>query len=155
MLKPSVRMQTVAGVPVADFWDCLRLDPAPVNELKQWLDRHLASGGQPDLVIDLAGVDFAGSAALGSFVALQRVCREAGGTFLFCRVEPSVRDVFRLSRLEPLFRFAPDVDDAVSLVQALRHQTDSETPEGLSDLSRSHAALAQVPPVACRRRADP
>ena len=41
---------------------------------------------------------FAGSAALGNFVALHRDARKNGGRLIFCHVDPTVREVFRASK---------------------------------------------------------
>jgi anti-anti-sigma factor len=114
MLKPSVQVGVENGVFVAEFWDCLRLDPAPVQALRAQFDEHLRRGGRADLVVDLLGVGFAGSAALGGFVALQRLARQKGGRMVFANVDPTVQEVFRVSRLEGLFSFAPDRAKAVA-----------------------------------------
>src|SRR6476659_1759740 len=108
MLKPTVSVQDEGGILVAEFWDCLRLDPAPVQDLRQKYEQHLRKGGRAPLVIDLLGVGFAGSTALGHFVALHRSARSKGGGLIFCNVDPTVQEAFRASRLEPLFSFIAD-----------------------------------------------
>ncbi len=108
MLKPSIETHNVNGILVAEFWDCLRLDPAPVQDLRKHYDLHIQGNGRPDLVVDLSGVGFAGSAALGNFVALQRMVRHGGGRFVFCNVDATVSEVFRASKLESLFEFVAD-----------------------------------------------
>lgn len=115
MLKPSVQVHDQDGVLIAEFWDCWRLDPAPVQDLRTRYEAHLKSGGRPPIVIDLSGVGFAGSAALGNFVSLQREARRHEGRLVFCNVEPTVREVFRASRLESLFEFAADRSAALAL----------------------------------------
>jgi anti-anti-sigma factor len=114
MLKPSVQVGVENGVFVAEFWDCLRLDPAPVQTLRTKFDEHVRRGGRADLVVDLLGVGFAGSAALGGFVALQRVARQKGGRMVFANVDPTVLEVFRVSKLEGLFTFALDRASALA-----------------------------------------
>jgi anti-anti-sigma factor len=116
MLKPSIETHNVNGILVAEFWDCLRLDPAPVQDLRKHYELHLQRNGRPDLVVDLSGVGFAGSAALGNFVALQRMVRHGGGRFLFCNVDATVTEVFRASKLESLFEFVADRPTAVRAV---------------------------------------
>ncbi len=116
MLKPRVETHNVAGVLVAEFWDCLRLDPTPVQHLKSIYEEHIRKGGSPKLVIDLMGVTFAGSAALGNFVAIHRLGTPRGGHLYFCCVEPNVHEVFRVSKLESLFSFAPDRDAALRMI---------------------------------------
>jgi anti-anti-sigma factor len=117
MLKPTVQVHNVGGVILAEFWDCLRLDPAPALELRHRYDEHLKAGGRPFVVIDLAGVGFAGSAALGNFVALQRSARQNGGRVVFCHVEPTVAEVFRASKLDKLFEFVGDRDAALAAIE--------------------------------------
>ena len=108
MLKPSVQIHGENGFFVAEFWDCLRLDPAPIQELRSKYEAHLRSGGRPELVVDLLGVGFAGSAALGHFVALHRIARPKNGRLVFCNVDPTVFEVFKVSKLDALFTFCPD-----------------------------------------------
>jgi anti-anti-sigma factor len=115
MLKPMVQVHNVDGTMVAEFWDCLRLDPAPVQDLRSKYEKHLAGPGCPDLVIDLLGVGFAGSAALGNFMALHRMARQRGGKLIFCNVDPTVFEVFRVSKLDPLFTFTTDRPAALAL----------------------------------------
>jgi anti-anti-sigma factor len=116
MLKPSVQVHNQDGLLIAEFWDCWRLDPAPVQDLRTRYEAHLRQKGRPEIVIDLSGVGFAGSAALGNFVSLQRDARRSEGRLIFCNVEPTVREVFRASRLEPLFEFAADRAAALNLI---------------------------------------
>ena len=116
MLKPSVQVHEQDGILIAEFWDCWRLDPAPVQELRSRYDVHLRKGGRPEIIIDLSGVGFAGSAALGNFVSLQRDARRNDGRLIFCNVEPTVAEVFRASRLEPLFEFVADRNAAFGLI---------------------------------------
>jgi anti-anti-sigma factor len=108
MLKPSLQVHDVQGVLVAEFWDCLRLDANPIQELRKTYEAHLNAKRKPDLVIDLLGVGFAGSATLGHFVGLLKQVRQRGGRLVFCNVDPTVRETFRISKLEPMFSFETD-----------------------------------------------
>jgi anti-anti-sigma factor len=116
MLKPSVQIHNVDGILVAEFWDCLRLDPAPVHDLRKHYETHVQNRGRPELVIDLSGVGFAGSAALGNFVALHRLVRQNGGRIIFSDVDPTVAEVFRASKLESLFEFFADRAAAIRAI---------------------------------------
>ena len=108
MLKPMVEVKVEGGFLVAEFWDCLRLDPNPVRDLRQHYETHVRSKGKPDLVVDLNGVVFAGSASLGGFLALNRLARQQGGRVVFCNVDENVHEVFRISKLMPMFTFVED-----------------------------------------------
>ena len=116
MLKPMVEVCTDNGTLIAEFWDCLRLDPAPVRDLRGHLESHLKTQGNPDLVVDLNGVTYAGSAALGGFIVLHRLTSPKGGRVVFCNVDENVLEVFRVSKLMPLFAFASDRPAALALL---------------------------------------
>ena len=117
MLKPSLETHNVDGILVAEFWDCLRLDPTPVQALRSAYEVHLKNGGRPEVVVDLSGVGFAGSAALGNFVALHRISRQQGGKLVLCNVDPTVAEVLRASKLDSLFEFAGDRADALRAIK--------------------------------------
>jgi anti-anti-sigma factor len=117
MLKPRVEIQNTNGVMVAEFWDCLRLDAGAVQDLRSKFEAHLRNGGRPELVIDLLGVGFAGSASLGHFVALHRIAKAKNGRLVFCNVDPTVFEVFRVSKLDPLYDFVADRPAALALVE--------------------------------------
>jgi anti-anti-sigma factor len=125
MFKPRVEVHSEDHALVAEFWDCHRLDPAPVRDLRGKYETHLQAHGNPALVIDLLGVGFAGSAALGLFVTLQKLVRQRGGQIIFCNVEPVVHDSFRISRLVTMFMFA--ADRAAALAEAARLDADVES----------------------------
>jgi anti-anti-sigma factor len=116
MLKPMVEVRDEGGVLVAEFWDCLRLDPAPVRDLRAHYESHVRAKKKPDLVVDLNGVVFAGSAALGGFLALLRLARQHGGRLVFCNVDENVHEVFRISKLSPMFAFLEDRAAALAYV---------------------------------------
>ena len=153
MLNPSVQVGEVSGIFVAEFWDCLRLDPAPVQVLRKRFDEHLASGGRSDLVVDLLGVGFAGSAALGGFVALQRVARAKGGRMVFCNVDPTVFEVFRVSRLDSLYTFADD--RATALAELSRPTPVEGDPVGPDASVAIKPKLASRPAAPSRLRRKP
>jgi anti-anti-sigma factor len=162
MLKPSVQIHNMDGILVAEFWDCLRLDPAPVQDLRAAYERHANTGGRAEVVVDLSGVGFAGSAALGNFVALYRLARQRGGRLVLCNVDPTVREVLRASKLDSLFEFAGDRADAVRSVKEAPgaaggdgdHKVDSP-PQGAGPQDRpTTAPLSGLAPLR-RRSRDP
>jgi anti-anti-sigma regulatory factor len=106
-------VQAWDGLLLVEFYDCLRLDPAPLRELRAAYEDHLRGGGRAQVVIDLSGVDFAGSAVLGGFVNLRRM----GARVVFYHVDPNLQEIFRLSKLEPLFQFAATREEAIERVR--------------------------------------
>jgi anti-anti-sigma factor len=143
MLKPSVQVSDEDGILVAEFWDCLRLDPAPVADLRRAFEDHVGKGGHPVVVVDLMGVGFAGSAALGGFLAL----RKLGAKLIFCHVEPTVHEVFRVSKLEPLFTFQADRAAALARGRAIALGAESGSPGPDPAPKPSARAGSSAPPL--------
>ncbi len=132
MFGPNVQVEDAGGALMAEFWDCHRLDPKPVSDLRKLLEKHLGRGRPAVLLVDLSGVGFAGSAALGGFVGM----RKLGVRVIFYNVEPTVREVFRLSHLENFFHFETDREAALASIQFSPAQP-SLTPMTAASLSTS------------------
>ena len=141
MLKPTVQVHHDTHALVAEFWDCFRLDPAPVKDLRTRYEEHVRAKGRPNLVVDLLGVGFAGSAALGLFVTLQRLVRQNGGHVIFCNVDPTVTEVFRISKLASMFEFV--ADRAAGL--ALATQIDEAAPRESGSNGTSKPSVDPTP----------
>lgn len=156
MLKPSIQTRVHEGRLVAEFWDCLRLDSAPVQELRAVYESHLKAGGQPNLVVDFSGVGFAGSMALGVLIRIQRLASQNGGRVICCNVDPNVEEVFRLSRVEQLFTFVADVPAALEYaVGSSAPRSEAAAPGGNGPPAfRPEPKPRPVSPLRRQRRQD-
>ncbi len=75
---------------------------------------ELLAKGFRQFIFELSGVTHIDSTGIGRFIAcLHRVTR-AGGILRMAAASPVVRDAFRVTRLETIFEFFPDVDSAMS-----------------------------------------
>lgn len=147
MLNPSVEVRERDGILLAEFWDCLRLDPNPVRNLRIAYERHAQVGGKPAVVVDLKGVGFAGSAALSGFVSL----RKLGARVVFYNIEATVREVFRVSALEPLFHFAEDLESAMQIASGTAAEASSDSAETVGKRSTVAATRTKAAPPPLRR----
>lgn len=82
-----------------------RLDAAIAGEFKDMVRPHVAARG-PDLVLDLAAVEFLDSSGLGAVIALKKALPE-GRRMALRGLTPNVERVFRLTRMDLVFDFAP------------------------------------------------
>ena len=71
-----------------------------------------------DVVVDLSSVAFVDSAGVGALVGFYRSARRSGCRVRFAAARPGVRSVLVLIRLDRIFDLAPDVESAVSAMQA-------------------------------------
>jgi len=146
MLKPAVEVKNADGFLVAEFWDCLRLDPAPVRDLRQHYESHIRAKGKADLIVDLNGVSYAGSASLGGFLALHRLALQQGGRVIFCNVDESVHEVFRISKLIAMFSFVEDLPAAFAMAASgpASTGTASARPPATAPSPRSDGPLRRL-----------
>ncbi|MEM1115508.1 MAG: STAS domain-containing protein [Bacteroidota bacterium] len=112
--RPTVHLQTAAHGPL--------LVVRPAHDR---LNAHLAGAfrtalldlfesGHERLVVDLSGVAFMDSSALGALVAVHKRCVAENGLFLLCDLSPAVASLFDLTRMSSVFRIYPTVTDAVA-----------------------------------------
>jgi len=79
-----------------------RLDSASTPAFEAALQERIAAAPGA-IVLDLAAVPFASSAALRAFLAASRRLGEAGGQLVFCGLAENVREVFAISGFDGIF----------------------------------------------------
>ena len=80
-------------------------------ELRATLQK-LAEEGSQTIILNLSGVPYLDSAALGVMVDAQRRARERDGEIILAQVTPFVLRAFEITRLIRIFRSFPTVADA-------------------------------------------
>ncbi len=83
------------------------VDAAVTAELRQQLDDQLADGRQ-NFVVDLSDVAFMDSSGLATLVQLFKRVRIGHGDVRLCGLQPNVRRLFELIRLDRVFAMFPD-----------------------------------------------
>ena len=92
-----------------------RLDARVAAEFKT--KATALSAGKERLIIDLSDVEFLDSSGLGTLIA---VLKQLGprGDLILCGVQAPVMDLLELTRLERVFRFAAEPEEALQLLTA-------------------------------------
>lgn len=70
--------------------------------------------GRRTFVFDLAGVTRIDSTGIGRFIYCFNKIAEAGGKLSMAGAQGHLRESFRISRLDTVFRFYPDVETAAA-----------------------------------------
>jgi anti-sigma B factor antagonist len=91
------------------------IDMATSPELRERL-HGLLSEGRSNMVIDLDGVGFLDSTALGVLVGTMKRARAAGGDVRLVCTQPRVAKVLEMTRLDRAFGTYTSVDGAVEAV---------------------------------------
>jgi anti-sigma B factor antagonist len=72
------------------------------------------------LAVNLEGVRYVTSAAVGKLISLHRKLHRLGGMLVICNIGERVAEVLRTSRLIDYFHVADDVDGAIAMLRRER-----------------------------------
>jgi anti-sigma B factor antagonist len=87
------------------------IDVATAPQLRECLQRVIAHG-ESTIVLDLLGVTFLDSTALGVMVGALKRCREAGGDLHIVVADPRIMKIFEITGLTNVFTIADSLQDA-------------------------------------------
>ena len=79
-----------------------RFDAHEIAPVTAWLQTQIDTGIF-HVIVNLEGVNFIDSTALASLVRGLKHCREKGGDLRLCVLQPAVRVIFELTRLDKAF----------------------------------------------------
>jgi len=86
------------------------LSGSPV--LRQEL-RRIQVGQAKRLVIDLSGVPYMDSSGVATLVEAMQAARKSSTRLVLCGLQPKVRSIFEIARLDTVFTIVADADAAV------------------------------------------
>ena len=89
-----------------------RIDAAMAIQFKEAM-RTQTDGGSDRVILDLSGVEFIDSSGLGAIVAAMKQLGD-GRRLDLAGLTPTVDKVFRLTRMDTVFRLFASLDDAVT-----------------------------------------
>jgi anti-sigma B factor antagonist len=101
-LSPGVELITAAG----------RLMLGVESQRIETLTGELLAQGRRRLIFDLAGVTHIDSTGIGRFIAALNLAMRAGATLAIASATGQVRESFRVTRLDSIFKFYDDVETA-------------------------------------------
>ncbi|HEY3942142.1 MAG TPA: STAS domain-containing protein [Acidimicrobiales bacterium] len=108
----GIAEETKGSVPVLSVRGDIDVATAPV--LRDRLQSRVAQGSAT-VVVDLLGVSFLDSTALGVLIGALKRCREAGGELRLVINEARILKVFEITGLTEVFVIAPSLDQALAL----------------------------------------
>lgn len=89
-----------------------RLDASVAAAFKDVITREIGED-RKDLIIDFSKIDFIDSSGLGMLVSLLKMMNGRGEMTL-CALNPNIRNMFTLTRMDRIFRICPDRASALA-----------------------------------------
>jgi anti-anti-sigma factor len=109
----QLERQDIGDVTVLRFGTRRLQTEEQVRPLFQQLCRLVDDLGRSRLVLDLGGVEFIDSSAIGKLVMLNRKARLANGGLALCCLEPDVARILATMHLDDLFQVWANADEAI------------------------------------------
>jgi anti-sigma B factor antagonist len=81
-------------------------------DLKQKIEAMIDAGNRK-LIVDMSEVEFVDSSGLAAIVSGLKKTHALDGSLVLVGVHPNVMEVFRLTLLDQVFQFYPDLDSAL------------------------------------------
>jgi anti-anti-sigma factor len=91
-------------------------DEEAVRVLGEQLDRLIQDDGHARLVVNLGGVRYLCRTVLGKLAWLAKQVEPLGGRIQLCGLDPVVRDLLRITRLDGVFDVCGDEIEALGLI---------------------------------------
>ena len=76
---------------------------------------ELAKRKPQRLVVDLSGVNYMDSSGVATLIETLQAQRKGGGKMVLCGLQPKVRSIFEIARLDAVFKIAADCDAAKTI----------------------------------------
>ena len=72
--------------------------------------------GFKNIILDLSEVEFIDSSGLSAILTGNRLCKDAGGTFVLAGANDAVKKLLRISQLEAILNVIPTVSESADYV---------------------------------------
>ena len=77
---------------------------------------QLSHEGFKSIIVDLSGVRYCDSSGLSAILVGNRLCRDLGGSFVLCGLQPMVTKLITISQLNTILSIVPTLDEARQFV---------------------------------------
>jgi anti-anti-sigma factor len=113
----KVVIEEVDGVTIATLGDQRILDELHIAKIGKTLNQCVVGLCGDPLVVDFNSVTNMSSSALGMLLTLHKHVCEDGGKLVLCNIQPTIADVFRITRLDNVFDIVSSRAEALAQVQ--------------------------------------
>jgi len=109
-----IRVVDQDGVVRIGFIDRNILDEANIQRIGEEIAQIIDAQVQPKILISFENVDHLSSAALGTLITLNNKIRGKDGQLRLAEIDPQIREIFTITKLDKLFHIYDSVEDAMS-----------------------------------------
>src|SRR6266581_5234347 len=113
--RRRLEVEDIGDVTVVSFTDKKILDEQNIQVIGEQLFSLVDELGRRKLLLNFGNVEYLSSAALGKFITLNKKVQAAGGRLILCNIDPQIREVFEITKLDKLFVIKGDEQEALQV----------------------------------------
>ena len=115
--NPRIEVESFGKVLAVQLTDRRILDEVNITQIGDQLRELVAQAEVPLFVLDFVNVSNMSSSALGMLITLNKKIRERNGELRLCNIQPAIREVFEITRLNEIFRICSSRREAVESLE--------------------------------------
>ena len=93
------------------------LDPQNIENISDRLQQLTKTVPSPKMVLDFSEVSHLSSSALGMLTTTHQTAKDAGGKLALCCLQPTIAEIFRITRLDEVLTISTTRDDALAAIK--------------------------------------
>ena len=113
--RRRLEVEDLGDVTVVSFTDRKILDEQNIQIIGEQLFGLVDESGRKKLLLNFGNVEYMSSAALGKLITLNKKVQSAGGRLVLCNIDPQIREVFEITKLDRLFVITSDEQEALQV----------------------------------------
>ena len=113
MAEAQLVVQTLGDVVVVDLGSTTVLDAPTIEAVGKRLYELVDKQAQRKIILDFSQVRFLSSMILGVLIRLRKRAEAIHGRVVICGLRPELHKVFKISKLDRLFEFYSNEEEAL------------------------------------------
>lgn len=115
-VSSRIMVKKIGKVAAVDFVDGAIMDMQQIQQITEELLAMVDAQEEKFLLLDFSSVKFLSSQTLGMILKIHQKITEKNGWLGLCGLRKELYKIFRLTRLDRLFNFYPNEQEALSAV---------------------------------------
>ena len=111
--RKRLEIEDIGDVTVVCFTDRKILDEQNIQVIGEQLFSLVDEMSRKNLLLNFSNVEYMSSAALGKLITLNKKVQASDGRLVLCNIDPQIREVFEITRLDKLFTIRSDEQEAL------------------------------------------
>jgi anti-sigma B factor antagonist len=113
--RRRLEVEKMGDVTIACLSDRKILIEQHIQVIGDQLLNLVKESGEKKLLLNFRNVEYMSSAVLGMLVTLNKSVKAAGGKLVLCSIDPQIREVFEITKLDKLFVIRSDEQEALQM----------------------------------------